>query len=100
MRFVVPKAMRGSFLFRVALTLWHRPCVCWYTAVAKWFFASLKIERHQLYRFDRGARGHCAVAEELKSAENRRCNDSTLGSRTPAQALSDRQQPATTATWQ
>lgn len=74
-----------------------RTGVCWDNAAAESFFATLKNEMYHRYRFDTRARARFAVAEYIELFYNRRRKHSTLGYRTPAQALNDYQQQAATA---
>ena len=74
-----------------------RTGVCWDNAVAESFFASLKNEMYYRYTFPTRARARFAVAEYIEVFYNRRRMHSTLGYRTPAQALADHQRQAEAA---
>jgi putative transposase len=63
--------------------------VCWDNAAAESFFATLKIEMYHRQRFDTHARARFAVAEYIEIYYNRKRMHSTLGYRTPQQALAD-----------
>jgi putative transposase len=62
--------------------------VCWDNAAAESFFASLKNEMYYRYTFPTRARARFAVADYIEVFYNRRRLHSTLGYRTPTEALS------------
>ena len=66
-----------------------RTGVCWDNAVAESFFASLKNEMYYRYTFPTRGRARFAVADYIEVFYNRRRLHSTLGYRTPTQALND-----------
>jgi transposase InsO family protein len=68
-----------------------RTGVCWDNAAAESFFATLKNEMYHRQRFDTRARARFAVAEYIEIFYNRQRLHSTLGYRTPAEALTDYQ---------
>jgi transposase InsO family protein len=68
-----------------------RTGVCWDNAAAESFFATLKNEMYHRQRFDTRARARFAVAEYIEVFYNRQRLHSTLGYRTPAQALAQHQ---------
>lgn len=68
-----------------------RTGVCWDNAVAESFFATLKNEMYHLHVFDTHARARFRVAEYIEIYYNRRRRHSSLGYRTPLQALTDHQ---------
>ena len=70
-----------------------RTGVCWDNAAAESFFASLKNEMYYRQRFLTRARARFAVAEYIEVFYNRQRLHSTLGYRTPAEALTDYQLP-------
>jgi len=74
-----------------------RTGVCWDNAVAESFFASLKNEMYYRYTFPTRGRARFAVADYIEVFYNRRRLHSTLGYRTPTQALSDYKTAATAA---
>lgn len=74
-----------------------RTGVCWDNAVAESFFASLKNEMYYRRSFPTRARARFAVAEYIEVFYNRRRMHSTLGYRTPAQALADHRRDAKAA---
>lgn len=74
-----------------------RTGVCWDNAAAESFFATLKNEMYHRYRFPTRARARFAVARYIEMFYNRKRRHSTIGYRTPAQALTDMQPPAATA---
>jgi transposase InsO family protein len=74
-----------------------RTGVCWDNAVAESFFATLKNEMYHRQRFTTKARARFAVAEYIEVFYNRKRMHSTLGYRTPAQALSDYRNAAAAA---
>jgi putative transposase len=68
-----------------------RTGVCWDNAAAESFFAALKNEMYHRERFHTRAPARFAVAEYIEIYYNRRRLHSTLGYRTPAEALTDHQ---------
>jgi transposase InsO family protein len=74
-----------------------RTGVCWDNAAAESFFAALKNEMYYRQTFPTRARARFAVAEYIEVFYNRRRLHSTLGYRTPFEALTDHQQAATAA---
>ena len=74
-----------------------RTGVCWDNAVAEAFFAALKNDLYHRYSWPTRARARFAVAEYIEVFYNRRRRHSSLGYRTPAQALTDHHQAATAA---
>jgi len=74
-----------------------RTGVCWDNAVAESFFASLKNEMYYRYTFPTRGRARFAVADYIEVFYNRRRLHSTLGYRTPTQALNDYKTAATAA---
>jgi putative transposase len=74
-----------------------RTGVCWDNAAAESFFASLKNEMYYRYTFPTRARAKFAVADYIEVFYNRRRLHSTLGYRTPTEALSEFQTAATAA---
>ena len=66
-----------------------RTGVCWDNAAAESFFASLKNEMYHRFTFPTRARARFAVADYIEVFYNRRRLHSTLGYRTPAEALND-----------
>ncbi len=68
-----------------------RTGVCWDNATAESFFATLKNEMYHRERFTTRARARFAVAEYIEVFYNRNRLHSTLGYRTPAEALTDHQ---------
>jgi putative transposase len=66
-----------------------RTGVCWDNAAAESFFASLKNEMYYRYTFATRARARFAVADYIEVFYNRRRLHSTLGYRTPFEALTD-----------
>jgi putative transposase len=68
-----------------------RTGVCWDNAAAESFFATLKNEMYHRYRFTTRARARFAVAEYIEVFYNRKRLHSSLGYRTPAEALTDHQ---------
>jgi putative transposase len=66
-----------------------RTGVCWDNAAAESFFATLKNEMYYRQRFDTRARARFAVAEYIEVYYNRKRLHSTLGYRTPLEALAD-----------
>jgi len=71
--------------------------VCWDNAAAESFFATLKNEMYHRYRFATRARARFAVAEYIEVFYNRKRMHSTIGYRTPAQALADHTNAASAA---
>jgi putative transposase len=74
-----------------------RTGVCWDNAAAESFFATLKNEMYYRQSFSTRARARFAVAEYIEVFYNRRRLHSTLGYRTPHEALTDYQAVATAA---
>jgi putative transposase len=70
-----------------------RTGVCWDNAAAESFFATLKNEMYYRQRFLTRARARFAVAEYIEVFYNRQRLHSTLGYRTPAEALTGHQLP-------
>ena len=68
-----------------------RTGVCWDNAAAESFFATLKNEMYHRHRFDTRGRARFAVAEYIEVFYNRQRLHSTLGYRTPAEALAQHQ---------
>lgn len=66
-----------------------RTGVCWDNAAAETFFATLKNEMYYRYVFATKARARFAVAEFIEVFYNRKRMHSSIGYRTPAQALND-----------
>lgn len=66
-----------------------RTGVCWDNAAAESFFATLKNEMYHRRRFDTRAKARFAVAEYIEIFYNRKRLHSSLGYRTPAEALAD-----------
>ena len=66
-----------------------RTGVCWDNAAAESFFAALKNEMYHRERFRTRAGARFAVAEYIEIYYNRQRLHSTLGYRTPAEALND-----------
>jgi len=71
--------------------------VCWDNAVAESFFSALKNEMFHHHRFDTRARARFAVADYIEVFYNRRRLHSSLGYRTPHEALTDYRTAATAA---
>jgi putative transposase len=71
--------------------------VCWDNAVAESFFAALKNEMYNRHAWPTQARARLAIAEYIEVFYNRRRLHSTLGYRTPYEALTDHRMPAATA---
>jgi transposase InsO family protein len=63
--------------------------VCWDNAAAESFFASLKNECYHQKTFATRAEARLAVADYIEAFHNRRRLHSTLGYRTPAEALAE-----------
>jgi putative transposase len=74
-----------------------RTGVCWDNAAAESFFAALKNEMYHRHTFPTRARARFAVAEYIEVFYNRRRLHSTLGYRTPSEALTDYRTAATAA---
>jgi putative transposase len=74
-----------------------RTGVCWDNAAAESFFAALKNEMYYRQHWPTRARARFAVAEYIEVFYNRRRLHSTLGYRTPFEALTDHRQAATAA---
>jgi len=68
-----------------------RTGVCWDNAAAESFFATLKNEMYYRQSFATRARARFAVAEYIEVFYNRQRLHSTLGYRTPAEALTHHQ---------
>ena len=71
--------------------------MCWDNAAAESFFAALKNEMYHRQSFATRARARFAVAEYIEVFYNRRRLHSTLGYRTPFEALTDYRTAATAA---
>jgi putative transposase len=80
----------------VALSL-GRTGVCWDNPVAESFFAVLKNETYYRQTFDIRAQARFAVAEYIDVFYNRRRLPSTLGYRTPLEAVTDHRAAASAA---
>ena len=74
-----------------------RTGVCWDNAAAETFFATLKNEMYYRHFFPTRARARFAVAEFIEVFYNRKRMHSSIGYRTPAQALNDYQTAAQAA---
>jgi putative transposase len=74
-----------------------RTGVCWDNAVAESFFSALKNEMFHHYRFTTRARARFAVADYIEVFYNRRRLHSSLGYRTPTEALNSYRTAATAA---
>jgi transposase InsO family protein len=74
-----------------------RTGVCWDNAVAEAFFAALKNDMYYRYSWPTRARARFAVTEYIEVFYNRRRLHSSLGYRTPFEALTDHRQAATAA---
>ncbi len=74
-----------------------RTGVCWDNAAAESFFATLKNEMYYRYRFHTRSRARFAVAEYIEVFYNRRRMHSSIGYRTPAEALTEFHQAAAAA---
>jgi putative transposase len=70
---------------------------CWDNSVAESFFSTLKNEFYYRHRFTIRARARFAVAQWIEITYNRRRMHSTIGYRTPEQALTDYQAAALAA---
>jgi putative transposase len=66
-----------------------RTGVCWDNAAAESFFAALKNEMYHRQRFNTRSRARFAVAEYIEVFYNRQRLHSSLGYRTPVEALTD-----------
>ena len=71
-----------------------RTGVCWDNAAAESFFAALKNEMYYRQSFATRARARFAVAEYIEVFYNRQRLHSTLGYRTPLEALTDHRRAA------
>jgi putative transposase len=71
-----------------------RTGVCWDNAAAESFFAALKNEMYYRQTWPTRARARFAVAEYIEVFYNRRLLHSTLGYRTPLEALTDHRRAA------
>jgi transposase InsO family protein len=74
-----------------------RTGVCWDNAVAESFFAALKNEMYYRHAWPTQARARVAVAEYIEVFYNRQRLHSSLGYRTPFEALTDHPSAATAA---
>jgi putative transposase len=74
-----------------------RTGVCWDNAAAESFFAALKNEMYYRESFPTRARARFAIADYIEVFYNRRRLHSTLGYRTPLEALTEFQTAATAA---
>ncbi len=74
-----------------------RTGVCWDNAAAESFFATLKNEMYYRYRFHTRSCARFAVAEYIEVFYNRRRMHSSIGYRTPAEALTEFHQAAAAA---
>jgi transposase InsO family protein len=74
-----------------------RTGVCWDNAAAESFFAALKNEMYYRHTWPTRARARFAVAEYIEVFYNRRRLHSTLGYRTPLEALTEHRTAATAA---
>jgi transposase InsO family protein len=74
-----------------------RTGICWDNAAAESFFAALKNEMYYRQSFPTRARARFAVAGYIEVFYNRRRLHSTLGYRTPFEALTDYRTAATAA---
>ena len=74
-----------------------RTGVCWDNAAAESFFAALKNEMYYRQSFATRTRARSAVADYIETFYNRRRLHSTLGYRTPFEALTDYRTAATAA---
>ena len=74
-----------------------RTGVCWDNAAAESFFAALKNEMYYRHAWPTQARARLAVAEYIEVFYNRKRLHSTLGYRTPFQALTDHMSAAAAA---
>jgi putative transposase len=74
-----------------------RTGVCWDNAAAESFFAALKNEMYYRYSFPTRARARFAVADYIEVFYNRQRLHSTIGYRTPIEALTQYRAAATAA---
>lgn len=74
-----------------------RTGVCWDNAVAESFFAALKNDMYYRQSWPTRARARFSVAEYIEVFYNRRRLHSSLGYRTPLEALTEHQRAATAA---
>ena len=74
-----------------------RTGVCWDNAAAESFFGTLKNEMYYRQAFPDRARSRFAVADYIEVFYNRKRLHSTLGYRTPAEALTEFETTATAA---
>jgi transposase InsO family protein len=74
-----------------------RTGVCWDNAAAESFFATLKNEMHYRYSFHTRSRARFAVAEYIEVFYNRQRMHSSIGYRTPLEALTEFHQAAAAA---
>ena len=74
-----------------------RTGICYDNAMAESFFAALKNEMYYRQTWPTRARARFAVAEYIEVFYNRRRLHSTLGYRTPLEALTDHRRAATAA---
>ncbi len=74
-----------------------RTGVCWDNAAAESFFATLKNEMYHRYVFPTRKKARLAVAEYIEVFYNRKRHHSTLGYRTPSEALQAHLTAAATA---
>jgi transposase InsO family protein len=74
-----------------------RTGICYDNAAAESFFSALKNEMYYRQAFPTRARAWFAVADYIEVFYNRKRLHSTLGYRTPAEALTDYQTAATAA---
>ncbi len=74
-----------------------RTGICYDNAAAESFFAALKNEMYYRQSFPDRARARSAVADYIEVFYNRRRLHSTLGYRTPAEALTEFQTAAAAA---
>jgi putative transposase len=74
-----------------------RTGVCWDNAAAESFFAALKNEMYYRHSWPTRARARFAVADYVEVFYNRRRLHSTLGYRTPFEALTEFKTAATAA---
>lgn len=74
-----------------------RTGVCWDNAAAESFFAALKNEMYHRHAWPTRARARFAVAEYIEVFYNRKRLHSTLGYRTPHEALTDHRRAAQAA---
>ena len=71
--------------------------MCWDNAAAESFFGALKNEMYHRQSFPDRARARFAIADYIKVFYNRRRLHSTLGYRTPLEALTQFKTAATAA---